>query len=87
MNKRDRVLKAMDKLPVDRPPVGFWFHFGDKGMGQACIDAHLDYYNNIDVDFAKIMCDGYFNYPISVTVKRASDWYGLKPLGKDPTPL
>ncbi len=84
MNKRTRVLNALDRLPVDRPPVGFWFHFPEeKGMGQACIDAHLEYYNEIDVDFAKIMCDGYFAYPISIEAKKASDWYQLKPLGRE----
>ena len=46
MNKRERVINAMNCRPVDRPPVGFWFHFpADKGKGQPCIDAHLDYYN------------------------------------------
>jgi len=84
MNKRERVLNAMNCMPVDRPPVGFWFHFPeDEGMGQACIDAHLRYYNQIDVDICKIMCDGYFGYPITIDPKRASDWRTLKPLGKD----
>lgn len=27
MNKRERVWAAMHLQPVDRPPVGFWFHF------------------------------------------------------------
>ena len=27
MNKRERVLNAMNNQPVDRVPVGFWFHF------------------------------------------------------------
>ena len=27
MDKRTRVLNAFDGKPVDRPPVGFWFHF------------------------------------------------------------
>lgn len=84
MNKRERVINAMNCRPVDRPPVGFWFHFpADKGKGQPCIDAHLDYYNNIDVDLAKIMCDNYFAYPITIPIEKASDWYNLKPLGPD----
>ena len=61
MNKRERVMNALNCQSVDRPPVGFWFHFPeDKALGQACIDAHLNYYNNVDVDLAKIMCDSYF---------------------------
>ena len=64
MNKRERVLAAMNLQPVDRPPVGFWFHFlAEQGVGQACVQAHHDYYNHIDVDMVKIMCDSYFDYP------------------------
>ena len=56
MNKRERVMNALNCQSVDRPPVGFWFHFPeDKALGQACIDAHLNYYNNVDVDLAKII--------------------------------
>ena len=49
------------------------------------IPAHLDYYNHVDVDLAKIMCDGYFDYPnpLAQSVQKASDWYHLKPLGKN----
>lgn len=86
MNKRERVLSCMNHLPIDRPPVGFWFHFNEEQkLGQACIKAHLDYYNNIDVDMAKVMCDGYFDYPnpVAQEVKTAKDWYDLRPLGKD----
>lgn len=86
MDKRERVLACMNHLTVDRPPVGFWFHFSDEQkMGSACVQAHLDYYNHIDVDLAKIMCDGYFDYPnpLAQSVQKASDWYHLKPLGKN----
>ncbi|MDD3244090.1 MAG: uroporphyrinogen decarboxylase family protein [Eubacteriales bacterium] len=84
MNKRERVLAAMNNQLVDRPPVGFWFHFtGEKGMGQACVQAHLDYYNHIDVDIVKVMCDGYFPYPIEETITCAADWRKLKPLPAD----
>ena len=86
MNKRERVLAAMNLKSVDRPPVGFWFHFpADLGVGEACVKAHLDYYNHIDVDMVKIMCDGYFDYPnpVAKAAKEPEDWYSLKPLGKD----
>lgn len=86
MDKRERVLACMNHLTVDRAPVGFWFHFSDEQkMGAACVQAHLDYYNHVDVDLAKIMCDGYFDYPnpLAQSVQKASDWYHLKPLGKN----
>jgi uroporphyrinogen-III decarboxylase len=84
MDKVTRVLHALDQKPVDYPPVSFWFHFnGDEGMGQACVDAHLNYYRESDVDFIKIMCDGYFQFPLTAEIKEAADWRKLKPLGPD----
>ncbi len=86
MTKRERVIAAMNNQPVDRPPVGFWFHFPpEKALGQACVDAHLAYYNSVDVDIAKLMCDGYFDYPnpVAKAVKEPADWYALQPLGPD----
>ena len=86
MDKRQRVIAAMNNQPVDRPPVGFWFHFpAEKSLGQPCVQAHLDYYNNVDVDIAKLMCDGYFDYPnpVAKAVKEPKDWYAMKPLGPD----
>lgn len=86
MNKRERVLAAMNLEKVDRPPVGFWFHFQEGQIaGDACVQAHLNYYNRIDVDMVKIMCDSYFDYPnpVAKAVKEPKDWYAMKPLGAD----
>lgn len=86
MNKRERVLAALNNQPVDRPPVGFWFHFqADQGVGEACVKAHLDYYNHIDVDMVKIMCDSYFDYPnpVAKSARSPQDWYKMQPLGPD----
>ena len=84
MDKRTRVLNAMNKLPVDHVPCGFWFHFkGDEAVGEGCVQAHLKYYRETDLDFLKVMCDGFFSYPLSVEVNEAKDWYKLEPLGKD----
>lgn len=45
MDKRTRVLNAMNKKEVDHVPVGFWFHFGgEEAVGDACVQAHLKYY-------------------------------------------
>ena len=86
MTKKERVLAAMNNQPVDRPPVGFWFHFPEEEqLGQACIDAHLRYYNRVDTDIAKLMCDGYFDYPnpVAKAVKEPDDWFKMHPLGPD----
>lgn len=84
MTKRERVLAAMNRKEVDHVPVGFWFHFGgEEGMGDACVQAHLKYYRETDLDFVKIMCDGYFPYPIPVEITCASDWNKLEPMKPD----
>lgn len=84
MNKRERVFNAIDKKPVDHVPVGFWYHFGGKeAMGEPCVQAHVNYVKDCDVDILKIMCDGYFPYPVPEECKTAEDWFDLKPLGKN----
>ena len=86
MIKKERVIAAMNNQPVDRPPVGFWFHFtGEEQQGQPCVQAHLRYYNNVDVDIAKLMCDGYFDYPnpVAKAVRNPEDWYQMQPLGPE----
>ncbi len=86
MTSRERVLAALNFQATDRPPVGFWFHFPeDKARGAACVQAHLDYYNTVDVDLVKMMCDGYFDYPnpVAKAARRPEDWLEMKPLGPD----
>ena len=62
MDKRMRVLNALNKEEVDHVPVGFWFHFaGEEAVGDACVKAHLRYYRETDLDFVKIMCDNYLD--------------------------
>jgi len=83
MDKRTRVLNAMNGKEVDHVPVGFWFHFaGDEAMGEPCVQAHLKYYRETDLDFLKIMCDGYFPYPLP-GVKDVTDLADLEPLKAD----
>lgn len=84
MDQRTRVLRALENQPVDRPPVGFWFHFPEKASkGDACVQAHLRYYRNTGTDLVKIMCDGYFPYPIPETIRTPADWDQLTPLTAD----
>jgi uroporphyrinogen decarboxylase len=83
MDKRTRVLNAMNKKEVDHVPVGFWFHFGgEEAVGDACVKAHLNYYRETDLDFVKIMCDNYFPFPLP-EIKCAADWRKVKPLAED----
>lgn len=84
MDKRTRVLNAMNQKEVDHVPVGFWFHFsGEEAVGEGCVQAHLKYYRETDLDFVKIMCDNYFPYPLPGAMKRPEDWRQLKPLDRN----
>lgn len=83
MDKRTRVLNAFNKKEVDHVPVGFWFHFyGEEEKGEACVRAHLKYYRETDLDFLKVMSDGYSAFPVP-EIRKASDWKYLKPLAED----
>ena len=64
MNKRDRVMTALNGGTPDRIPAAFWFHFtGEKASGQSAIDAHIDYFRQCGCDMMKIMSDSYFDLP------------------------
>lgn len=83
MDKRTRVLNAMNQKEVDHVPVGFWFHFsGEEAVGESCVQAHLKYYRETDLDFVKVMCDNYFPYPLPGAMKKPEDWRQLKPFGQ-----
>lgn len=85
MNKRERVIAALEGRAADSVPVGFWYHFPEEEQkGQACIDAHIRFYRQTNQDFVKIMCDGYFGYPNEtlINMKCVKDLYNMKPLGK-----
>lgn len=80
MNKKERLMAVLNKKTPDRPPVGFWLHFqGAEGEGEACIRAHLRFYQKSNVDFIKIMSDGLL-YPIRQKIDCAADWAKLTPL-------
>lgn len=76
----------MNNQAVDRPPVSFWFHFPlDMDLEKECVNAHLEYYRKCDIDFVKIMCDGFFDYPnpIIPEITKPEDWFQMKPLGAE----
>ena len=95
MSKKQLVLDAFNNIPVERVPVGFWFHFvqGDeftKGLEnpavvQKNIEGHNKFYREFQPDFVKLMSDGFFEYPnlILKNAKSASELLQLKPVGPD----
>jgi len=83
MDRKTRVYNAMMGKPVDRIPFSFWYHFtGDHAKGEACVKAHMDYYQRSKVDYMKIMSDGFMG-PQAYDVQKVSDWAKIKPLGKN----
>ncbi len=56
MNKKERVIAAIEKKPVDRVPTSFSLHFpAEVQKGQAAVDAHIEFFNETDCDILKIM--------------------------------
>ena len=57
MNKIERVRLALAGEDVDRPPFGFWYHFGLQHMpGSKHAEAEIDFFRAYDLDFLKAQC-------------------------------
>ncbi len=55
MTKRERVLAAAARRPVDRPPVAFWRHAPDVDhTAQGLADAMLAFHRRWDLDLIKV---------------------------------
>lgn len=93
--KKQLVLAAFNNEPVDRVPVGFWYHFlpdpeHAQGFGHPEVVAKniaglKKFCSDFKPDFAKIMSDGFFAYPNKAlfNIKSVKDAKGIKPIGKD----
>ena len=87
MSKKQFVLDALDNKPVDRVPVGFWFHFLPDHLWERSdenkrinVKGHQTYYDSFQPDFLKLMSDSFFTYPnpeIS-KVRTAADLRNIK---------
>jgi uroporphyrinogen decarboxylase len=61
MTKRERVLAALGRRPVDRPPVAFWRHVPEVDhTARGLADAMLDFQRSWDLDLIKIMSSGVY---------------------------
>jgi uroporphyrinogen decarboxylase len=61
MTKRERVLAALGRRHVDRPPVAFWRHVPDVDhTARGLADAMLAFQRAWDLDFIKIMSSGVY---------------------------
>jgi uroporphyrinogen decarboxylase len=61
MTKRDRVLAALARRPMDRPPVAFWRHVPEVDHTAAGLaTAMLDFHRRWDLDLIKVMSSGVY---------------------------
>ena len=94
--KRELVWNAFNNKPVDRIPVGFWFHYTENEllsayehpeMREQNISGHKNFVKSFKPDFVKLMSDGYFFEPETAAVLKnavhASDLRNLKPVTSD----
>ncbi|HEV8617138.1 MAG TPA: uroporphyrinogen decarboxylase family protein [Methylomirabilota bacterium] len=61
MTKRERVLAAAARRPVDRPPVAFWRHAPDVDhTAPGLAEAMLAFHRRWDLDLIKVMSSGVY---------------------------
>jgi uroporphyrinogen decarboxylase len=82
LNKIERVTRALKGEEVDRPPFGFWYHFGLQHMpGRKHAETEIDFYRAYDMDFLKVMND--YPYPLPQglqALETAEDWNRVEPV-------
>jgi uroporphyrinogen decarboxylase len=61
MTKRERILAAVARRPVDRPPVAFWRHVPEVDhTAEGLAAAMLDFHRRWDLDLIKVMSSGVY---------------------------
>ncbi len=61
MDKRERVMAALSRKPVDRPPLSFWRHVPDVDhTAPGLAEAMLAFQRRWDLDFVKVMSSGVY---------------------------
>lgn len=82
MNKRQRVMDAVNGGTPDRVPAGFWLHFpGGYEAGEKAVQIHLDFFNKSGTDLCKVMNEN--SLPDLPQLKNAEDWGKLEPIPHD----
>ena len=96
MTHKELVWNAFNNKPVDRVPVGFWFHYTENElisaydkpeMREQNINGHKHFVSTFKPDFVKLMSDGYFleqeTAKVLRSAKTAADLNKLKPISED----
>lgn len=93
-NKKQLVLDTFSNKETSRVPVGFWFHFvhpettdyrDDPSVIQKNIEGHRAFFNELQPDLIKLMCDGFFQYPNHTLLhfKDIKELATIQPLGEN----
>ena len=84
VNKIKRMENFFHQEKTDCVPVGFWCHFPDEYTVEQHIQAHVDFYQQTDMDIVKIMDDSW-NYlaTAELGIQKASDWRHIRLSGRD----
>lgn len=73
MNKKERVLAAIQGRETDYVPCGFSLHFPEeRAKGEAAVQSHLDFYEKTDTDILKIMNENMV--PDVGEIRTPADW-------------
>ncbi len=94
--KRELVEAALHNQPVERVPVGFWFHFlddqrnidavSDPSLEEKNLAGHKHFIEAWHPDFVKIMTDGFFQYPnpaVNRSIRSIKEAADIRPLGEE----
>lgn len=82
MNRRKRVLAAIEGKPVDHVPSLFSLHFPKEvSCGEAAVEAHVTFYEQTQVDVLKIMNENL--EPSIGTLHSVQDWDRVLAYGMD----
>lgn len=75
-------MKALRAQEVDRPPFGFWYHFGLQHMsGRKHAEAEVDFFRAYDMDFLKVMNDYPYPLPEGIdALETEDDWKRIEPV-------
>ncbi|WP_273321035.1 uroporphyrinogen decarboxylase family protein [Vallitalea guaymasensis] len=77
MNKKERVIAAIEGRKVDHIPSCFTLHFAkDEAFGEKGINSHLNFFKETDTDIFKIMNENLV--PYMGDIKRPDDWNKIK---------
>lgn len=82
MNKRERVIAAIEGREVDSIPSSFSLHFPEEvAYGDAAVDAHLDFFKKTDTDILKLMNENLL--PYMGEIEKAEDYKAVRFSVKD----